>query len=157
MYPSGQVNALLKAASESGPLKGFLGFEERPLVSTDFVNDNRSSIVDAECTMVVQVRRCMVWQPFCSAKNRHSGSCPLFLRGEAVRATRVGLTKACFKENEISCQGFRSNVATHSHYYFAWVIKTKLVQGPAPRFVPRFMTLLLRLTQCRHDCNRGNW
>ena len=26
----------------------------RPLVSTDFVNDNRSSIVDAECTMVVQ-------------------------------------------------------------------------------------------------------
>lgn len=50
-----QVNAMLKAASESGPLKGFLGFEERPLVSTDFVNDSRSSIVDAECTMVVQV------------------------------------------------------------------------------------------------------
>mmetsp|Transcript_42656 Transcript_42656/g.83439 ORF Transcript_42656/g.83439 Transcript_42656/m.83439 type:complete len:346 (-) Transcript_42656:163-1200(-) len=49
-----EVNALLKAASESAPLKGYLGFEDRPLVSTDYVNDNRSSIVDADCTMVVQ-------------------------------------------------------------------------------------------------------
>jgi glyceraldehyde-3-phosphate dehydrogenase/erythrose-4-phosphate dehydrogenase len=36
-----EVNALLKAASESAPLKGIMGFEERPLVSTDYVNDNR--------------------------------------------------------------------------------------------------------------------
>mmetsp|Transcript_61126 Transcript_61126/g.146001 ORF Transcript_61126/g.146001 Transcript_61126/m.146001 type:complete len:348 (-) Transcript_61126:56-1099(-) len=48
-----EVNALLKAASEN-ELKGILGFEERPLVSTDFINESRSSVVDAACTMVVQ-------------------------------------------------------------------------------------------------------
>ncbi|MBS0124971.1 ArsJ-associated glyceraldehyde-3-phosphate dehydrogenase [Thetidibacter halocola] len=47
-----EVNALFKAAAE-GPLKGILGYEERPLVSTDYVNDPRSSIVDAPSTMVV--------------------------------------------------------------------------------------------------------
>ena len=48
----GEVNALLKAAAE-GPLKGILGFEERPLVSVDFKDDPRSGIVDAPSTMVV--------------------------------------------------------------------------------------------------------
>lgn len=47
-----EVNALFKAASE-GPLKGILGYEERPLVSADYTNDSRSSIVDALSTMVV--------------------------------------------------------------------------------------------------------
>ncbi|PRY26967.1 glyceraldehyde-3-phosphate dehydrogenase (NAD+) [Aliiruegeria haliotis] len=47
-----EVNALFKAASE-GALKGILGYEERPLVSADYVNDPRSSIVDAPSTMVV--------------------------------------------------------------------------------------------------------
>lgn len=47
-----EVNALFKAASE-GPLKGILGYEERPLVSTDYTNDERSSIVDAPSTMVI--------------------------------------------------------------------------------------------------------
>lgn len=47
-----EVNALFKAASE-GPLKGILGYEERPLVSADYTNDQRSSIVDAPSTMVV--------------------------------------------------------------------------------------------------------
>lgn len=47
-----EVNALLKAASETY-LGGILGFEERPLVSTDFVNDRRSSIIDVASTMVV--------------------------------------------------------------------------------------------------------
>ena len=47
------VNALLKQASESGPLKGILGYEERPLVSMDYKTDPRSSIVDALSTMVV--------------------------------------------------------------------------------------------------------
>ena len=47
-----EVNALFKAASE-GPLKGILGYEERPLVSTDYTNDERSSIVDALSTMVI--------------------------------------------------------------------------------------------------------
>ncbi|MEL6646661.1 MAG: ArsJ-associated glyceraldehyde-3-phosphate dehydrogenase [Pseudomonadota bacterium] len=47
-----EVNALFKAASE-GDLKGILGYEERPLVSTDYTNDERSSIVDAPSTMVI--------------------------------------------------------------------------------------------------------
>jgi len=47
-----EVNALLKAAA-AGPLKGILGYEERPLVSADYVNDPRSSIVDAPSTLVV--------------------------------------------------------------------------------------------------------
>ena len=47
-----EVNALFKVASES-TLKGILGYEERPLVSADYVNDQRSSIVDALSTMVV--------------------------------------------------------------------------------------------------------
>ncbi|MBF0283734.1 MAG: ArsJ-associated glyceraldehyde-3-phosphate dehydrogenase [Magnetococcales bacterium] len=47
-----EVNALLKAASE-GELRGVLGYEERPLVSIDFKDDPRSSIVDALSTMVV--------------------------------------------------------------------------------------------------------
>jgi len=47
-----EVNAALKAASE-GALKGILGFEERPLVSADYVNDSRSGIVDALSTMMV--------------------------------------------------------------------------------------------------------
>src|ERR1700727_1797929 len=48
-----EVNAALKKASESGPLKGYLGFEEKELVSSDFKGDGRSSIVDAPSTMVV--------------------------------------------------------------------------------------------------------
>ncbi len=47
-----EVNALFKAASE-GALKGILGYETRPLVSVDYVNDDRSSIVDARSTMVI--------------------------------------------------------------------------------------------------------
>ena len=47
-----EVNALLKAAA-AGPLKGILGYEERPLVSIDYRTDPRSSIVDALSTMVV--------------------------------------------------------------------------------------------------------
>ena len=46
------VNALFRAASE-GPLKGILGFETRPLVSSDFTNDPRSSIIDGPSTLVV--------------------------------------------------------------------------------------------------------
>ncbi len=48
-----EVNAALKKASESGPLKGYLGFEEEELVSSDFKGDPRSSIVDAPMTLVV--------------------------------------------------------------------------------------------------------
>jgi len=47
------VNAALKKASEGGSLKGYLGYEENELVSSDFRGDSRSSIVDALSTMVV--------------------------------------------------------------------------------------------------------
>ena len=47
-----EVNGLLKLAAD-GPLQGILGFEERPLVSVDFVNDPRSSIIDGPSTMVI--------------------------------------------------------------------------------------------------------
>jgi glyceraldehyde 3-phosphate dehydrogenase len=47
-----EVNALFQAAAE-GPLRGILGYETRPLVSCDFTNDPRSSIIDALSTMVV--------------------------------------------------------------------------------------------------------
>jgi len=46
-----EVNALFRAAAE-GPLAGILGFETRPLVSADYVNDSRSSIIDAPSTLV---------------------------------------------------------------------------------------------------------
>ena len=46
-----EVNALLRTAAE-GPLDGILGYETRPLVSVDFKDDPRSSIVDAPSTMV---------------------------------------------------------------------------------------------------------
>jgi glyceraldehyde 3-phosphate dehydrogenase len=48
-----EVNAALKAASESGSLKGYLGYEEAELVSSDYRGDARSSIVDAPMTLVV--------------------------------------------------------------------------------------------------------
>jgi len=47
-----EVNGLLRSAAE-GELAGILGYEERPLVSVDYLNDARSSIVDAPSTMVV--------------------------------------------------------------------------------------------------------
>lgn len=47
-----EVNAMLRKAAETG-LKGILGYEDRPLVSTDYLNDPRSGIVDGLSTMVV--------------------------------------------------------------------------------------------------------
>ncbi len=46
-----EVNGLFAAAA-NGPLAGILGYETRPLVSADYCNDSRSSIVDAPSTMV---------------------------------------------------------------------------------------------------------
>jgi glyceraldehyde 3-phosphate dehydrogenase len=47
-----QINGYFKAAAE-GELKGILGYEARPLVSVDYVNEWRSSVVDSPSTMVV--------------------------------------------------------------------------------------------------------
>jgi len=46
-----EVNELFAAAAR-GPLAGVLGYEMRPLVSADYCNDSRSSIVDGPSTMV---------------------------------------------------------------------------------------------------------
>ena len=39
--------------AESGHMKGILGFSEEPLVSSDYVGDSRSSVVDAQFTFVM--------------------------------------------------------------------------------------------------------
>jgi glyceraldehyde 3-phosphate dehydrogenase len=44
--------AAFRAAAE-GPMKGILGVSDDPLVSTDFRGDSRSSIIDADSTMVL--------------------------------------------------------------------------------------------------------
>jgi glyceraldehyde 3-phosphate dehydrogenase len=46
-----EVNGLFAEAAK-GPLAGILGYEKRPLVSADYCNDTRSSIIDAQSTMV---------------------------------------------------------------------------------------------------------
>lgn len=47
-----EVNAIMKAASESGALAGLLGYSTLPLVSSDFNHDARSSIFEALLTKV---------------------------------------------------------------------------------------------------------
>ncbi|MEA5454366.1 type I glyceraldehyde-3-phosphate dehydrogenase [Sinomonas sp. JGH33] len=48
-----EVNAAVKAASESGPLAGYLTYTEDPIVSSDIVSDPASSIFDAGLTKVI--------------------------------------------------------------------------------------------------------
>ncbi|MFC3231057.1 ArsJ-associated glyceraldehyde-3-phosphate dehydrogenase [Marinibaculum pumilum] len=55
-----EVNAAFNEAAE-GPLRGILGFEARPLVSADYLDDPRSAIVDGPCTMVVNRRQLKVY------------------------------------------------------------------------------------------------
>jgi glyceraldehyde 3-phosphate dehydrogenase len=45
------ANEALRAAAD-GPMRGLLGYTEEPLVSMDFKGDERSSIVDAQSTLV---------------------------------------------------------------------------------------------------------
>jgi len=45
-----ELNAAFRAAA-AGSMKGILGVSDEPLVSTDFRGDERSSIIDAACTM----------------------------------------------------------------------------------------------------------
>jgi len=49
-----EVNGVLKAASESGPLKGILVYSEEPLVSVDIVHTPQSSTVDSLETAVLE-------------------------------------------------------------------------------------------------------
>lgn len=57
-----EVNAALKAASE-GKLKGILGYSEEPLVSTDYIGDKHSGIVDALSTDIIDgnVLKVIAW------------------------------------------------------------------------------------------------
>lgn len=56
------INELLESATTS-TLSGILGFEHRPLVSADYVNDTRSGIVDGPSTIVVDgnMVKVLVW------------------------------------------------------------------------------------------------
>jgi glyceraldehyde 3-phosphate dehydrogenase len=57
------INAVMKEASESGPLKGILGYNTAPLVSIDFNHDPHSSTFDATQTQVIDggLVRVMSW------------------------------------------------------------------------------------------------
>ncbi|MEP2531224.1 ArsJ-associated glyceraldehyde-3-phosphate dehydrogenase [Shimia sp.] len=55
-----EVNALFEEAS-NGVLEGILGYETRPLVSCDFTNDDRSTIIDALSTRVVNGRHVKIY------------------------------------------------------------------------------------------------
>lgn len=48
-----EVNGVLKEAAE-GPLKGILGYSEKPLVSSDYNGNPDSSTIDALSTMVLE-------------------------------------------------------------------------------------------------------
>src|SRR6266404_7535782 len=48
-----EVNAALSAASQSGPLEGILQYTEDPIVSSDILQSQFSSIVDAQLTAVI--------------------------------------------------------------------------------------------------------
>lgn len=47
------INAAFKAAAESGPMHGFLGYSDEPLVSIDYKGSPYSSIVDGLSTTVI--------------------------------------------------------------------------------------------------------
>ncbi len=59
---SAEKNAAMKAAAE-GELKGVLGYEEGPLVSSDYNHDPRSGIVDASQTRVAggKLVKVLIW------------------------------------------------------------------------------------------------
>ncbi|HXP36577.1 MAG TPA: type I glyceraldehyde-3-phosphate dehydrogenase [Solirubrobacteraceae bacterium] len=49
-----EINGALKAAADSGPLQGILQYTEDPIVSSDIVKSQYSSIVDSLLTAVMQ-------------------------------------------------------------------------------------------------------
>jgi glyceraldehyde 3-phosphate dehydrogenase len=58
-----EINGLLRAASESGPLKGILAYSEEPLVSIDYNHNPASSTIDSLETAVLdgQLVRVVSW------------------------------------------------------------------------------------------------
>ena len=69
-----EVNALLKEASEN-ELKSILGYEERPLVSTDYINDARSSIIDALSTQVIDGTMVKIFAWVCHVMRASTTAC----------------------------------------------------------------------------------
>jgi glyceraldehyde 3-phosphate dehydrogenase len=49
-----EINEMMKAAATKGPLKGILGYSDKPLVSSDFNHDPHSSTYASEQTKVLQ-------------------------------------------------------------------------------------------------------
>jgi glyceraldehyde 3-phosphate dehydrogenase len=49
-----EINKLVKAAADGGPLKGILAYTEAPLVSVDYNHDPASSTYDATMTKVIE-------------------------------------------------------------------------------------------------------
>lgn len=58
-----EICAAIKSASESGPMKGVIGYTEEALVSTDFISDSRSSIFDAGAGIMLNPNfvKCVAW------------------------------------------------------------------------------------------------
>jgi glyceraldehyde 3-phosphate dehydrogenase len=48
-----EVNAAFRAASEKGDLAGFLGYSDEPLVSSDYIGNQYSCVLDAMSTNVI--------------------------------------------------------------------------------------------------------
>jgi len=48
-----EVNAAFRAASEKGSLAGFLAYSDEPLVSTDYIGNQYSCVLDAQSTNVI--------------------------------------------------------------------------------------------------------
>ncbi|MEM9123943.1 MAG: ArsJ-associated glyceraldehyde-3-phosphate dehydrogenase, partial [Pseudomonadota bacterium] len=68
-----EVNGLFKSYA-AGALEGILGYEDRPLVSADYVNDPRSCIIDGAMTMVVDGTHLKVYAWY---DNEYGYSCRL--------------------------------------------------------------------------------
>jgi len=81
-----EVNGALQAAA-AGELAGILGFETRPLVSSDYVSDTRSSIVDAACTQVIDGRLVKVYMWY---QNELGYACRLVDTASMVAARALG-------------------------------------------------------------------
>ena len=81
-----EVNAALEEAA-AGELDGILGFETRPLVSSDYVADTRSSIVDAACTQVIDGRLVKVFMWY---QNELGYACRMVDTAAMVAARALG-------------------------------------------------------------------
>ena len=84
-----EVNAALKKATESGPLKGYLAYEEQELVSSDFKGNSFSSIVDAPMPLALRRHDAPFVPPLqlpCgdSGKRDHLVRCELLLHLEHI-------------------------------------------------------------------------